>query len=165
MPKYLFDVNYAILVILTAGVVSLAVAADAAESYDLANCGAATVTTISVSEEMTVLSLDNKGIARSFIEKGAFDNSTFHCVNVLRIAGAQREGSGYCKFLDPDGDFVVGQNTFDAAGPSWKFLQGTGKWKGIAGGGKFTPLASGKPIVAGTTQTCVRATGTFELSK
>jgi hypothetical protein len=83
---------------------------------------------------------------------------------VLRVAGTQREGSGYCKFLDPDGDFFVGQNTFDAAGASWKFLQGTGKWKGITGGGTFVPLTSGKPIVAGTAQACVRATGTYELS-
>jgi len=155
----------AILLALAAGVGSLAAVADAAESYDLANCGASTVTTIAASDELTVLNVDTKGIARSNPEKGAFDNATYHCVNVLRIAGAQREGSGYCKFMDPDGDFVVGQNTFDSAGTTWKFLQGTGKWKGITGGGKFVPLTSGKPIVAGTSQACVRATGTYELSK
>ncbi len=155
----------AVLVTLAAGVAALAAVADAAESYDLTNCGAATVTTISASQEVTVLSVDIKGIARSNPEKKAFDNSTYHCVNLLRIAGTQREGSGYCKFMDPDGDFVVGQSTQDSTGGTWRFLEGTGKWKGITGGGKFSPLTSGKPIVAGTAQACARATGTYELSK
>src|SRR5438876_8754495 len=62
--------------------------------------------------------------------------------------------------MDPDGDFVVGQNTLDSTGGgTWKFLQGTGKWKGITGGGKFVPVTSGKPTVAGTGQGCVRASG------
>jgi len=156
----------AYLVALVAGVASPAAVAAAAESYDLVNCGASTVTTISASQDLTVLSVDIKGIARSNPEKKAFDNSTYHCANVLRIAGAQREGSGYCKFMDPDGDFVVGQNTLDSTGGgTWKFLQGTGKWKGITGGGKFVPVTSGKPVVAGTGQGCVRASGTYELSR
>ncbi len=140
--------------------------ANAAESYDLTNCGASTVTTISASQELTVLSVDTKGIARSNPAKKAFDNSTYECGSVLRIVGAHREGSGHCKFMDPDGDFVVGHQTFDSAGGgTWKFLQGTGKWKGITGGGEFVPLTSGKPIVAGTAQACVKATGTYDLSK
>ncbi len=156
----------AILVTLAAEGGSLATVAKAAESYDATNCSSSTVTTISASEELTVLSVDSKGIARSNPEKGAFDNATYQCVGVLSLAGAQREGTGYCKYMDPDGDFVVGQQTFDSSGGgTWKFLQGTGKWKGITGGGKFVPLTRGKPIVAGTAQGCVRATGTYELSK
>jgi hypothetical protein len=155
-----------ILVTLPAGVASLPAVADAAESYDLTSCGASTVTTISASQELTILSIDIKGIARSNPEKRAFDNMTYHCGHVLRIAGAQREGSGYCKYLDPNGDFMVGQATLDSTGGgTWKFLEGTGKWKGITGGGKFVPLTSGRPIVAGTAQACARATGTYELSK
>jgi hypothetical protein len=156
----------ATLVILAAGVGSLAAVASAAESYDTTLCGASTVTTISASAELTVLSIDTKGIARSNTAKNAFNNSTYQCAGVLSIAGAQREGRGYCKFMDPDGDFAVGQQTFDSAGGgTWKFLQGTGKWKGVTGGGEFVPLTSGKPIVAGTAQSCAKATGTYELSK
>src|SRR2546427_13141094 len=80
----------AYLVALVAGVASPAAVAAAGESYDLVNCGASTVTTISASQDLTVLSVDIKGIARSNPEKKAFDNSTYHCANVLRIAGAQR---------------------------------------------------------------------------
>ena len=154
------------LVALAAGGGSLAAVGNAAESYDLTNCFSSTVTTISASPELTVLSVDNKGIARSNSEKGAFDNATYQCVSVLSIASGQREGTGYCKYMDPDGDFFVGQMTHDlTGGGTWKFLQGTGKWKGITGGGKFVPLTSGKPIVAGTAQGCARATGTYELPK
>ena len=156
----------AILVTLAAGGGSLAAVANAAESYDATNCSASTVATLSASPELTVLSVETKGIARSTPEKRAFDNATYQCVSVLSLAGGQREGTGYCKYLDPDGDFVVGQMTHDSTGGgTWKFLQGTGKWKGITGGGKFVPLTSGKPIVPGTAQACVRATGTYELSK
>jgi hypothetical protein len=66
----------------------------------------------------------------------------------------------------PDGDFVVGEQVLDSAGGGkWKFLQVTGKWKGITGSGEFVLLTSGKPIVAGTAQGCVRASGTYELPK
>ncbi|HWU41189.1 MAG TPA: hypothetical protein VN203_26340 [Candidatus Acidoferrum sp.] len=151
----------AMLVTLAAGGGSLAAVASAAESYDVTNCSSSTVTTLSARQELTVLSVDSKGIARS----NPFDNMTYQCVSVLSLAGGQREGTGYCKYVDPDGDFFVGQQTFDSAGGTWKFLQGTGKWKGITGSGKFVPLTSGKPIVPGTAQGCVKATGTYELSK
>jgi hypothetical protein len=140
--------------------------ARAAESYDITNCGASTVTVISASEGLTVLNIDAKGIARSNPEKKAFDNATYHCGVALRIMGAEWGGAGYCKFMDPDGDFIVGEQIPGGpTGGSWKFLLGTGKWKGITGGGRYMPLTSGKPIVSGTGQACSRATGTYELKK
>jgi hypothetical protein len=129
-----------------------------AETYDLTNCGSSTVTTLSASPELTVLNFDTKGIARSNPANKAFDNATYHCVAVVSIAGAQqsgmhqpggaatqRSGIGYCKFMETDGDFIVGEQTFDSTGGGkWKFLQGTGKWKGVTGGGEFAPLTNGK---------------------
>ena len=170
-------IYHATLIILAAGVGSLPAVANAAESCDLTNCGVSAVTTISASPELTVLSIDTKGIGRSNSANKAFDNSTYQCVSVVSITGApsttgagltgaQRSGTGYCKFMDPDGDFVVGETMLDSTGGgTWKFLQGTGKWKGITGGGKFVPLTSGKPIVAGTSQGCANATGTYEVPK
>jgi hypothetical protein len=152
-------VAVATLIILVAGVAVVA----AAESYDLTNCSVSTMTTVSASQELTVLAIDSKGIARSNTDKKAFDNSTYHCATVVRIMGSNRSGVGFCKFMDPDGDFVVGET--DQSAGVWKFLHGTGKWKGITGGGKFTPVTSGKPIVPGTAQGCARATGTYEVSK
>lgn len=155
----MFTRPYAILV-------AVAAVANAVESYDVTNCGASTVTTVSATEELTVLNIDTKGITRSNSANKAFDNATYECASVVSIAGAQRKGLGYCKFMVPDGDFVVGEQVLDSTGGGkWKFLQGTGKWKGITGGGEFVLLKSGKPIVAGTEQGCVRASGTYELSK
>lgn len=152
--------------VLAAGLGSLAAAASAAESYDITNCFASTVTTVSAAEELTVLNVDAKGITRSNAANKAFDNATYQCTSVVKVAGTQRSGLGYCKFMAPDGDYLIGEQELDSTGGGkWKFLQGTGKWKGIAGGGEFVPVTSGKPIVPGTAQGCVRATGTYELSK
>lgn len=48
---------------------------------------------------------------------------------------------------------------------TWRFLEGSGKWKGITGGGKALPLTNAKPILPGTAQGCLRATGTYEIRK
>jgi hypothetical protein len=53
----MLSIPYTTLV-LAAGVGSLLAAATAAESYDLTNCGASTVTTVSATEELTVLTLN-----------------------------------------------------------------------------------------------------------
>ena len=141
-------------------------AAGAAQSYDLTNCGSATVTAISASKALTVLNIDFKGIARSTPAKQVFDNSTYHCGVTLRIAGAERSGTGYCKFMDTNGDYIVGEMTpLTPTGGAWKFLVGTGKWKGMTGGGKYVRLTRGKPIAPGTSQGCSRATGTYEVKK
>jgi hypothetical protein len=137
-----------------------------AENYDLTNCGSSTVTTIWASQELTIIGLDTKGIGRNNLANKAFDNLTYQCVSVVSIAGAERKGMGYCKFMEPDGDFIVGEQLFDTSGGGkWKFLHGTGKWKGVTGAGEFMPLTSGKPIVPGTSQGCGKATGTYEVSK
>jgi hypothetical protein len=47
-----------------------------------------TVTTVSVTEELTVLSIDTKGIARSNSANKAFDSATCECASVVSIAGA-----------------------------------------------------------------------------
>ncbi len=69
--------------------------------------------------------------------------------------------------MDSDGNTLVTENLRALDGPdaTWNFLQGTGKWKGIKGGGKLLPVIQGKPIVPGTSQGCLRMTGTFELPK
>src|SRR6266852_6184196 len=59
-----------------------AAVANAAESYDVTNCGASTVTTVSATEELTVMSVDTKGITRSNSANKAFDNATYECASV-----------------------------------------------------------------------------------
>lgn len=137
----------------------------AAEEYDITNCGASTITTLSSSAEMTLLAIDTKGVAVSNHPKKAFDNSSFHSVSLVRIVAGQRMGTIFSRFLDADGDAVVGETTIAPTEMTWRFLEGSGKWKGITGGGKALPLTNAKPILPGTAQGCLRATGTYEIRK
>ena len=139
--------------------------AQAETPYDMTLCSSGTVTMVSTSKELTVFSADNKGITISNHPNKIFDNLTYHCVGVVKIEGDKPIGTFYCQFIDPDGDIVVGETTLVGTEGTWKFLQGTGKWKGITGSGKNWPITKGKPITPGTSQSCLRGTGTFELPK
>ncbi len=138
--------------------------AQAETPYDLTNCYYGTFTTLYKSKELTIVSLDMNGIARSNHENKVFDNCSFHSVQVKRFMAGKIKRYGHTKFMDPDGDYFIvelsgGQNA------TVKFLYGTGKWKGITGSGKFEKIARGKAMEPGTYQGCVRNTGTFELPK
>ena len=74
-------------------------------------------------------------------------------------------GTIFSRFLDADGDTVVGETTIAPTEMTWRFLEGSGKWKGITGSGKALPLTNAKPILPGTSQGCLRATGTYEIRK
>lgn len=140
--------------------------AQAETPYDITACYSGTITMLSQSKELTIFSMDIKGIARSNHENKVFDNCTFHSVSVMRIIAGKRYQNGYTKFMYPDGDcFFVEISRDGGQIADAKLLHGTGKWKGITGSGKITSLSRGKPIMPGTYQGCVRNTGTFELPK
>jgi len=132
--------------------------------YSISFCSSGTVTVVSSTNELTVLGFDVKGITWSTHPTNkAFDKSTYHCVGITRTGRADMAYQGYCKYMEPDGDFVVGEG--QATGPEgrWRFLEGTGKYKGIQGGGPNQALVSGKAIVPGTVQRCSSATGKYTL--
>jgi len=138
--------------------------AQAETPYDMTNCYYGTLTTLHKSKDLTILTIDVRGIARSNHEKKVFDNCSSHSVQIIEIMNGKKKRYGHTKFMDPDGDYFFlevsgGQNA------TVKFLYGTGKWKGITGTGKFERIARGKSMEPGTFQGCVRATGTFELPK
>jgi hypothetical protein len=132
--------------------------------YAISFCASGTTTVLSTTEEMTVLSYDVKGITWSTHPTNkAFDKSTYHCVGIVRTGRAGLATHGYCKYMEPDGDFVVGEAMASGPEGQWQFLEGTGKYKGIKGGGPNQPFVSGKPIVPGTSQNCRSATGKYTL--
>ena len=138
--------------------------AQAETPYDITNCYYGTLTTLYKSKELTILTSDVRGIARSSHENKVFDNCSFHSVQIIQIMNGKKKRSGHTKFMDPDGDYFFvevsgGQNA------TVKFLYGTGKWKGITGTGKFEHIAHGKSMEPDTFQGCVRNTGSFELPK
>ncbi len=132
--------------------------------YDLTNCYYGTFTTLYKSKELTIVSLDMNGIARSNHENKVFDNCSFHSVQVKQFMAGKIKRYGHTKFMDPDGDYFIVEIS-GGKNATVKFLYGTGKWKGITGSGKFEKIARGKAMEPGTYQGCVRNTGTFELPK
>jgi len=140
-------------------------AAQAQQPFDITCCYSGIIKMVSASKELTVLGVEVNGIFQSNHENKAFDNMTLHCVGIFRAMDGKSFGTSYCKGMDPDGDIVVQEHTRVGPEVTWKFLQGTGKWKGIKGGGTGKAITRGKPITPGTTQSCSRVMGTFELPK
>jgi len=138
--------------------------AQAETPYDFTSCYYGTLTTLYRSKELTILTSDVRGIARSSHENKVFDNCSFHSVQILQIMNGKLKRSGHTKFMDQDGDYYF-LEVSGGKNATVKFLYGTGKWKGITGTGKFERLARGKSMEPGTFQGCVRNTGTFELPK
>jgi hypothetical protein len=147
------------------GVFMFIPSAQAEQPFDVTCCFSGVITTVSASQELTVSGLEVSGIFQSNHENKAFDNMTLHCVGIFRVMDGKSSATSYCKGMDPDGDIVVQEHTRVGPEVTWKFLQGTGKWKGIKGGGKGKVITRGKPITSGTTQSCSRVIGTFELPK
>jgi len=138
--------------------------AQAETPFDLTNCYYGTLTVLYKSKELTILTSELRGIARSNHENKVFDNCSFHSVQILQIMNGKLKRSGHTKFMDPDGDCFFVEVSGGKTG-AVRFLYGTGKWKGITGTGKFARIARGKAMEPGTFQGCVRNTGTFELPK
>jgi len=111
------------------------------------------------------MSIEGKGINLDNLSSKAFDNMTYHTVGVLKIDIGKLTGTLYSKYMDPSGDFCVVEISQVGMERDWKYLYSTGKWKGITGGGKAFPFTKGKPVSPGTSQSCTKITGTYELKK
>ncbi|MDI6753682.1 MAG: hypothetical protein QME78_04720 [Thermodesulfobacteriota bacterium] len=137
----------------------------AQQPMDMMSCGDGTTTIIVSTPELTIMGIETKGINLDNLASKAFDNMTYHMVGVLKIESGKLAGTLYAKYMDPSGDFVVIEISQVGMERDWKYLYGTGKWKGVTGGGKAFPFTKGKPISPGTSQSCAKITGTYELKK
>jgi hypothetical protein len=131
----------------------------------LTSCRSGTVDMLSASKELAVYRYELKGIDQDRNEDKTFENFTHRCMGVSRVQGDVNSTSGYCKYMDPDGDFWIVEFNGESGGKKlpWTFIQGTGKWKGIKGGGTAQNYTRGKPIAEGTFQMCTKIEGTYEL--
>ncbi len=127
--------------------------------YDMKN------TTVVETQDLIIIGSEAKGIVLDNTESKFFDNSTVHLVGVMKIDKGKVTGSNLGKHMDPSGDFYVIESSLGGTEVGWKFIYGTGKFKGITGGGKAVRFTKGKPISPGTSQYCVKVTGTYELAK
>ncbi len=137
----------------------------AQQPIDVISCGDEKITTIVSSQELTITGVEGKGITMDNLPSKTFDNMTYQGVGVLKLEKAKMSGKLYYRYMDPSGDYFVVEVSSVGAEHNWEFLQGTGKWKGITGAGKAIPITTGKPISPGTSQGCMRITGTYELKK
>ena len=137
----------------------------AQEAFESTVCCSGTMTMIHNSKELTIFSIDLKGVARSVTNSEIYNNASEWCVGIVRITGETIEQRGYCKYLYPNGDITIGEYEQNIRGGEWRFLMGTGKWQGIKGGGTWTSLLRAKPIAPGTFQSCRTIKGTYELPK
>jgi hypothetical protein len=137
--------------------------------FDFTQCVTGPATVLSSSKELTILSVELKGIIMSNHENKVFDNFISHFLGVSRIMAGQVDARGYSKLTDLDGDFILTETTtFGPVGKTtWKlkFLQGTGKWKGITGSASVLPITKRGSVEEGTWRGCYKVTGTFELPK
>ena len=138
--------------------------AQADEPYDLTMCMSGEGSTLLASKELVLYNFQADGMTMSNHENKKFHGMSYRCIGTSKIVKGVRHGVSYCKYMDADGDLVVGEGIRTEKEGTWKFLYGTGKWQGITGGGPIgVTVASGKPISEGTFQICQRAKGTFNL--
>jgi hypothetical protein len=137
------------------------------QTYDVDVCVSMDISTLVQSKEMTIFSMEAKGIMRSNSKNKVFDNCTQDTKGVVMIEGKNRTIYAYMKYLDPKGDYVIfryTQNPGEKAATT-TILAGTGKYKGITGGGKAVRITRGKPVAPGTVQFCNNHKGTFTVPK
>ena len=139
--------------------------ASAESPFNVTTCFSGERTTVAESPEVTVSGSLTKGTWLSNHENKIFHNMTSQCAGILKIVAGKAYGFAYCKVMDPDGDFIIMENTLAAPEITFKFLHGMGKWHGIKGGGSGEVLMRPRPITPGTIQNCLRVSGTFELPK
>ena len=139
--------------------------AQAEERFECVLCQNMTMTTIVQNEDLIVMGYESKGIVLDNTESKFFDNDTVLGVGLMKIDKGKLTGSFFNKQLDPSGDFYALEGLIVGTEIDWKFIYGTGKFKGITGGGKSIRLTKGKPVSPGTSQSCTKVTGTYELKK
>jgi hypothetical protein len=141
------------------------VTAQAEQPIDCLLCSNMTMTTIVETGDLNIMSYESKGIVLDNTQSKFFDNSTVHIVGLMKIDKGKLTNSFVGKYLDPSGDFYVIESSQPGMGFDWKFICGTGKFKGITGTGKSLRITKGRPVSPGTSQACIKVTGTYELQK
>ena len=155
-----------LIIICLLGSILLAPMANAEEKpIDILSCRSATTTMLTASKELVIFAYDLKGIDQDLNADKTFENYTHNCLGTIRILGGEMLSKGYCKYMGPDGDFfIVSYDGPSGAKPlPWEYIYGTGKLKGVRGGGTAIQITRGKPIAEGTSQSCMKITGTYEL--
>ncbi len=157
--------------IYTSGAISIfiftlfVVITQAAEPIDCIVCQDMTMTTVVQTGDLIIMGYESKGIVLDNTASKFWDNDTVHGVGIMKIDKGKLTGSYINKHMDPNGDFYVIEGSNVGPESNFKFIFGTGKFAGLTGSGKTIRFTKGKPVSPGTSQGCVKVTGTYELKK
>lgn len=132
-------------------------------TYDVTYCSAGESTVISHSKDHIALTFRSFGTVRSNVPGGAFDGLSSECIGVVGIVKGEVSVTGYCEYVDVDGDrkFGVFSETPGQELGQWNGLSGTGKYAGIVDRGTYD-MTDFPKIRTGRSQSCGRATGSYE---
>jgi len=141
------------------------VTTQAQQPIDCLVCLDTKITPVVETQDLIIMGSEGRGIVIDNTESKFFDNSTVHLVGLMKIDKGKMTGSMLGKYLDPSGDFYVIELSQVGTETDWKFISGTGKFKGISGAGKAIRFTKGKSVLPGTSQSCSKIMGTYELKK
>lgn len=71
------------------------------------------------------------GMTMSNHENKIFHGMSYRCIGANKVVNGVMHGVSYCKYMDADGDLVVGEGIRSGKEGTWKLLYGTGKKKHI----------------------------------
>jgi hypothetical protein len=133
-------------------------------SYDFTSCYSDTATTVSFGKDHSSLVYERTGMNTSNPPRGYMDKSTFRCVGMTSSFGGKNSGSSTCESIDKDGHKKLTYFSLDRDGTIVKeVVLGTGKYEGATEKGSTTTMGPYPTIKLGTSQNCVRQTGTYKL--
>lgn len=151
--------------LVVAGLGSCAAIAGAQQPFHVTVCSTMAVNRLHEGEGTVTWALDGKGITMGAEPGSPFDSMTSHCALVGRTVAGRPAGTGFCKWMDPDGDVVIWEVTVNGGDDALRAVHGTGKWKGIQAQGAAVVITKAKPIAPDLRQTCRRFKGTMAVPK
>lgn len=132
--------------------------------FDITSCSSAASNVIAFSKTHFAYTVEVTGTTRSNPAGGMFDMSAFRCVGMTTSIEGKAPFNTVCETIDRDGDKHLSQYF----GEGRKFtgeaiLAGTGKYEGMITTGDVENLGPFPTIKPGTSQNCIRQTGTYKL--
>lgn len=148
----------------TAFMAGASVATAKSGTYDVTYCSSGESQVIAHSDDHLALTFHSFGTVRSKSPGDMFDMLSSECIGVVGITGGEVFVTGYCEYVDPDGDRKFGTFT-EAPGQAkgkWRALNGTGKYTGLVEEGTYdtTDFPAIRPS---RSQHCGNAIGTWTL--
>ena len=156
-----------VAIIIALGLMFYDAVANGQEGFQVMGCCTGKIVVLSETKSLTVYTMVGEGEAWGTQGAVTFKDMKWVFTATMRTVDDHSIGIGYCKFIDPDGNYFILEATGDAIskGGEWKFLHGTGKWSRLEGelGGRV--IFQGRPLEMETEKYWCRIIGTLNLPR